>query len=73
MSTPPIENLEARAIEERQMLHERASELRGKVKSTRDKLDIRNNVRERFATISVVAAAIGLLSGYASAGLFTRR
>lgn len=72
MSTPPIENLEARATEERQQLHERASELRGKVKTTREKLDIRNNARERFGTVGAIAVAIGLLTGYASAGLFTR-
>jgi len=73
MSTQPIDSLESRAAEQRTQLHERATELQAKVQSTREKLDIRNNVRQRFAGAASIAAVFGLLSGYAFAGMFTRK
>ena len=69
MSALPLENLELRALEERNRLHQRATELKTKIKDTREKLDPRKNAREHFIALAIVASALGLISGYAAAGL----
>jgi hypothetical protein len=73
MSIQPVDDLALKAIEQRHQLHERAEELKEKIQVTREKLDIKRNARERFTGAAVVAAAVGLLSGFASGGMFTRR
>jgi hypothetical protein len=60
-------------IEQRHQLHDRADELKGKIQVTREKLDIKRNARERFGSAAIVVAAVGLLSGFATGGMFTRR
>ena len=71
MSTQPLENLELQALQQRNQLHERATELKAKVSATREKLDFRRNAREHFVGLGVVLGAICLISGYAVAGLFS--
>lgn len=76
MSTPGIENLgienlEQRAVEEREMLLKRATELKSKVEYVRANLDISRSARRHFGATAAILAAVGLLSGYAVAGLFT--
>ena len=73
MSTSSIENLEQRAAEERTELHRRANELRTQVRIARQNLDIGRNARRHFGSTAMVLTAVGLFSGYAMAGLFTRR
>jgi hypothetical protein len=73
MSVEPVDDLALKAIEQRHQLHERAEELKGKIQVTREKLDIKRNAREKFASAAAVVAAVGLLSGFATAGMFTRR
>jgi hypothetical protein len=73
MSIQPVDDLALKAIEQRHQLHERAEELKEKIQVTREKLDIKRNARERFTGAAVIAAAVGLLSGFASGGMFTRR
>jgi hypothetical protein len=73
MSVQPVDDLALKAIEQRHQLHERAEELKGKIQDTREKLDIRRNAREKFASAAMVAATVGFFSGFATAGMFTRR
>jgi len=72
MSSSPLENLERLALEQRNHLHDRTTELKSKVNEAREKLDPKRNVREHFVGIALFACAISLFSGYAVTGLFTR-
>lgn len=72
MNALPLENLELRALEERNQLHDRATELKGKINDTRDKLDPRTIAREHFLGMAIVTGTVSLLCGYAAAGLFTK-
>lgn len=69
--TLPVGSLEYRAQEERSQLHERAEELKTKVRHVRENLDIPRNARQYFGPAAAIAGAVGLLFGYAVAGLFT--
>jgi len=71
MSTPAIDNLEQRAIEERELLLKRATELKSKVQYVRENLDISRSARRHFGATAAILAAVGLLTGYAFAGMFT--
>ena len=73
MSIQPVDDLALKAIEQRHQLHERAEELKGKIQVTREKLDVKRNARERFGTAAIVVAAVGLLMGFATGGMFTSR
>ncbi|HEX3322002.1 MAG TPA: hypothetical protein VHR84_14945 [Terriglobales bacterium] len=72
MSTPQIDNLQLKAIEQRKQLHKTASDLREKVHETRDKLSFSNQAREHFPIVAGIAGLLGLASGFAFAGIFTR-
>jgi hypothetical protein len=72
MSTAPINNLELRAIEERDRLRRRTAELKAHAEIVRQNLDLTRNVRRHFGLAAILVAAVGLLSGYGAAGLFTR-
>ena len=76
MNTQPVENLQARASEQRNQLHRTAMELKSeveaKITATREKLDISRNAREHMVGASIVLGLVGLLSGYSFAGMFTR-
>ncbi|UWZ86884.1 hypothetical protein [Occallatibacter riparius] len=76
MSTMPhmqIENLELRALEERHLLHERANELKTKLAATRETLDVEKQARKHFGPAALIVAGVGLVSGFAFAGIFTER
>ena len=73
MSSEPVENLELRAVEQRNRLHQTTSELKGKIAETREQLDPATNVRKHFAGVAAAAGALALLVGYGVAGMFTRR
>ena len=72
MSAEPVENLELRAVEQRNRLHQTTSELKGKIAETREQLDPARKVRQHFAGVAA-AGALALLVGYGVAGMFTRR
>jgi hypothetical protein len=73
-SNIPAEVLEQRAAEQRRRLHNSVSELRSSVTETvKDKLDAKKYLREYTGPASATAAIVGLLMGYAFAGMFTRR
>jgi len=71
MSTLPVESLELRALEQRNRLHNTASELRTKVSDAREKLDVSKNAREHLIGASVIVSLFGFFSGYGLAGIFT--
>lgn len=65
----PVDVLEQRAADQRQHLHNTVLEIR---KTTREKLDVKRNVRNNLALVSGTLAAIGVAVGYAITGVFTR-
>jgi hypothetical protein len=64
----PVDVLEKRAADQRLQLHNSVSELR---QSVRERLDVKRNVREHLWSASGTVALIGLIAGYAMAGVFT--
>ena len=70
MNTEATYELELRAAEQRKRLHDSVEELKSQV---REKLDVKTNVRQHLVAVSGVASVLGLLLGYGSAGMFTRR
>jgi hypothetical protein len=73
-SAIPAEVLEHRAAEERRRLHNSVSELKSSVRETvRDRLDAKRYAREYIGPAAVAVAVVGLLFGYSTAGMFTRR
>lgn len=64
----PVDVLEKRAAEQRRQLHNSVIELR---QSVRDRLDVKRNVREHLWSAAGALAVIGLVVGYAVAGVFT--
>ncbi len=73
MSTQPVEDLQLRALEQRNQIHQTVLELKHKVSETRERLDVKRNVREHFVGVSVAAASISLVLGYAVTHMFTKR
>ncbi len=73
MSPEPLEQLEIRAMQQRNELHERADELRNKLSETRERFDVNRNVRRRFGAAAGIAASVAFIAGYAVAGSFVNR
>ena len=69
----PIESLELRALEQRNRLHRATKDLKTKVATAREKLDMTKNARDHLLGASVAVSLIGFLSGYGLAGMFTDR
>lgn len=69
MSTLPNSELELRAAEERRRLQHTMTEIKSTVRET---LDPKRAAREYVLPASVVGAILGLIVGYAFAGIFTR-
>lgn len=67
------EQLEIRAMQQRNELHQRANELKNKVSETRQRFDISRNVRQHFGSTVGIVAGIALLTGYRVAGSFLNR
>lgn len=73
MSPEPVEDLQLRAIEQRNRLHQATAELKEKIAETRQELDPRRNVQEHFVGLAAGVGAIAALAGFGIAGMFTRR
>ena len=73
MSVNPLDQLEIRALQQRNQVHGTIEELKGKVEEARAKLDVNTIARKHLLGASLVVSALGFLGGYGLAGLFTRR
>lgn len=73
MSTKPVEDLQLRALEQRNQLHETVAELKNKVSETRERFDVQRNLREHFGAFAAAAAALSFLMGYGVGTMFTQR
>jgi hypothetical protein len=73
MSTnPQVQNLEIRAMEQRNQLHETVSELKQKVSEVREKFDIKRNVRRHAMLTALIGAGLIVLSSIPIARSFDR-
>jgi len=71
-SSIPVDILEKRAADQRRQLHNSVVELRQTVRQTvREKLDVKAYAREYVWPAAGAMALIGLIFGYAFAGMFT--
>jgi hypothetical protein len=68
-----LENLELRAIEQRHRMHETAEEFRGKVAAGRERLDVKNNLREHFTAVALASSLIAMGMGFSAGGMLRRR
>jgi len=73
MNTQPVENLELRAIEQRNELHQTTAELKEKLATARQKLDLSAHLRQHFVPASVIVSCLALIAGYGAGGMFPRR
>ena len=64
----PVDVLEKRAADQRRHLHNTVVELR---QSVRERLDVKRNLRENLGAASGIMGILGLIAGYAIAGVFT--
>ncbi len=70
MSSVPSYTLEMRAADQRRRLHSSVVELRSKV---REKLNVKRTARQYVPIASGAAILFGMLLGYGTAGMFTRK
>jgi MFS-type transporter involved in bile tolerance (Atg22 family) len=73
MSTKPVEDLQLRALEQRNQLHHTVAELKSKVSETRERFDVRRNLHAHFGAFAGIAAALSFLTGYGVGTMFTQR
>jgi hypothetical protein len=69
---PQVENLEMRAVEQRNQLRQTVTELKQKVSDVREKLDVKRNVRRHIVATSVTAAGVLVLFSTALARALRR-
>jgi len=70
MSSLPSYDLELKAADERQRLHNSVTELKVRLNQS---LDLRNNIRQHFPVVFATSAVLGLAAGYYFTGMFVRR
>ena len=70
MSSLPSYDLEQKAADERQRLHDSVTELKVLLNKS---LDLRSNIRQHFSVVCATSAVLGLAAGYYFAGMFVRR
>ncbi len=63
----PLDSLEIRALQRRNLVHG----TKEKVEEARGTLDAKSNIRTHLLGASLVVSAVGFLSGYGLAALFT--
>ena len=71
MKQPDVDQLEMRALEERQQIHQSVEALKSQVTQARQALDPKRNARKYFLGASIAVSALAFLSGYGLAGAFT--
>jgi hypothetical protein len=67
MNTMPVDQLELRALEQRNRLHKSVVELKSKVR-----LDVKKNTKKYIVPAGGLVSLMGLLLGYSLTGIFTR-
>ncbi len=72
MTTSPLQKLELRALEQRNRLHEVITDAKVQVEITKERLDVKKNLRKHLLAGGVIACVIGLSLGYGSAGVVTK-
>ena len=73
MSTnPQVQNLELRAMEQRNQLHQSVTELKQKVSDVREKLDIKKKVNRHLPATSLIAAGVLVVLSIPLARAFDR-
>ena len=72
MNTSTLQDLELRALQQRNDLHQTATELKTKITTVREKLDVATNARKHFTGAAMILGALCLVSGYGVAGRFTQ-
>lgn len=69
-----LDKLELQAAEQRNQLHQSATELKGKITATREKFaqkfDVVRNAREHFGAAAGIVAAVAFITGYGLTGMF---
>jgi len=70
MTALPSYDLELKAADERQRLHDSVTELKARLNKS---LDLKNNLRQHRPWVYTTSALLGLAAGYSFCGLFTRR
>lgn len=73
MSTnPQVQNLELRAMEQRNQLHQTVTELKQKVSDVREKFDIKRNVQRHMMATALTLAAVLVIATIPVARSFDR-
>jgi hypothetical protein len=70
MNSLPSYDLELKAADERQRLHDSVTELKVRLNES---LDLKNNVRQHLRLVCAATAVLGLAAGYYFTGMFIRR
>jgi predicted sugar kinase len=70
MSSLPSYDLELKAADERQRLHDSVTELKVRLNES---LDVKKNIRQHFPLASATSAVLALAAGYYFTGMFIRR
>jgi hypothetical protein len=70
MNDPDVDQLELRALEERNQIHESVQQLRSEVTQVRRVLDPQRNARKYFLPASLIVSGIAFVCGYGFAGRF---
>ena len=75
MNTLPSspENLEQRAIQQRERIHRTALELISKVDHARHQLSLEHHVREHFGLASLIGCSLSVVAGFWFGSVFARR
>ena len=70
MSSLPSYDLELKAADERQRLHDSVTELKVRINES---LDVKNNIKQHFPLAFATSAVLALAAGYYFTGMFVRR
>ncbi|GAC1434400.1 MAG: hypothetical protein NVS1B11_17200 [Terriglobales bacterium] len=73
MNTTPLDRLELQALEQRNQMHKVISAAKTRVEITRERLEIKSNVRKHLPTAAGIATILALSFGFGFAGLFTKK
>jgi hypothetical protein len=69
MKESNLDQLEQRALEEREQIHQSVEQLRSGVTQVRSVLDPQRNARKHFLSATVIGSSVAFILGYRLAGL----